>query len=141
MASAPALGAGGRKFESCHPDLYCEGVMFESGSRCCWRHASPANSMDGFKPRTLHLVDYGLRISVCGLIRISCQTVLVRDLDTGICDFPALREGREVYLCWRVGEERIEWWHETTVDAWWSAPANGLGACVFMPAGLLTASR
>ncbi len=24
-----------------------------------------------------------------------------------------LREGREVYLCWRVGEERIEWWHET----------------------------
>ena len=28
--------------------------MFESGSRCCWRHASPANSMDGFKSHTLH---------------------------------------------------------------------------------------
>jgi hypothetical protein len=32
----------------------CEGLMFESGSRCCWRHASPANSMDGFKSHTLH---------------------------------------------------------------------------------------
>jgi hypothetical protein len=48
-----------------------------------------------------------------GLTQIDRWGVIVRDLDTGICDFPALREGREVYLCWRVGEERIEWWHET----------------------------
>jgi hypothetical protein len=50
-----------------------------------------------------------------GLAQIDRWGVIVRDLDTGICDFPALREGREVYLCWRVGEERIEWWHD--VDA------------------------
>jgi hypothetical protein len=48
-----------------------------------------------------------------GLAQIDAWGVIVRDLDTGICDFPALRGGREVYLCWRVGEERIEWWHET----------------------------
>jgi hypothetical protein len=48
-----------------------------------------------------------------GLAQIDRWGVIVRDLDTGICDFPALREGRVVYLCWRVGEERIEWWHET----------------------------
>jgi len=40
--------------------------------------------------------------------------VLVKDLDLGLIDFPALREGREVYLCWQLGEEgRIAWWHET----------------------------
>ena len=27
-------------------------------------------------------------------------------------DFPALREGREVYLCWRLGEEEVAFWHE-----------------------------
>jgi hypothetical protein len=47
-----------------------------------------------------------------GLAQLDWWGVIVRDLDTGICDFPALREGREVYLCWRVGEERIGWWHE-----------------------------
>lgn len=40
---------------------------------------------------------------------------IVKDLDMGLLDFPHLREGREVYLCWRLGEERIAWWHE--VDA------------------------
>ena len=37
--------------------------------------------------------------------------VLVKDLSTGLVDFPAQREGREVYLCWRLGEPRIAWWH------------------------------
>ena len=38
--------------------------------------------------------------------------VIVKDLDMGLCDFPYLMEGRVVYLCWRLGEETIEWWHE-----------------------------
>lgn len=37
---------------------------------------------------------------------------VVKDLDSGLVDFPALREGHEVYLCWRQGEERIDFWHE-----------------------------
>jgi hypothetical protein len=37
--------------------------------------------------------------------------VLVKDLDTGLVDFPALRDGEEVLLCWRVGEEEIGYWH------------------------------
>ncbi|HYP06502.1 MAG TPA: DUF2203 domain-containing protein [Bryobacteraceae bacterium] len=36
---------------------------------------------------------------------------LVKDLDTGLLDFPTLYDGREVYLCWRLGESRIEFWH------------------------------
>jgi len=37
--------------------------------------------------------------------------VVVKDLDLGLLDFPALRDGEEVELCWRVGEDAVEHWH------------------------------
>ena len=37
--------------------------------------------------------------------------VLVKDLDRGLVDFPALRGDEEVLLCWQVGEEEIAYWH------------------------------
>jgi hypothetical protein len=46
------------------------------------------------------------------LHRIRATGALVKDLNTGLLDFPALREGREVYLCWQYGEEKIAFWHE-----------------------------
>ena len=39
--------------------------------------------------------------------------IIVRDPTSGLVDFPSLRQGREVYLCWIGGEEQIEYWHET----------------------------
>jgi hypothetical protein len=36
----------------------------------------------------------------------------VKDLEQGLIDFPSEREGRTVYLCWKRGEARIEFWHE-----------------------------
>jgi hypothetical protein len=36
---------------------------------------------------------------------------LVKDVDRGLVDFPALRDGEEVLLCWRVGEDEIGFWH------------------------------
>jgi hypothetical protein len=39
--------------------------------------------------------------------------VIVRDLERGLVDFPAMRDEREVYLCWEEGEDRISHWHET----------------------------
>jgi hypothetical protein len=36
---------------------------------------------------------------------------LVKDLDTGLVDFPTLFRGQEVYLCWKLGEPSIEFWH------------------------------
>jgi hypothetical protein len=37
--------------------------------------------------------------------------VILRDPETGLIDFPARREGRDVFLCWRLGEERVMFWH------------------------------
>jgi hypothetical protein len=36
---------------------------------------------------------------------------LVKDLDTGLIDFPTLLRGEEVYLCWKLGEPAIQFWH------------------------------
>jgi len=38
--------------------------------------------------------------------------VILRDVEYGIVDFPHLRNGREVFLCWKLGEERVRYWHE-----------------------------
>jgi hypothetical protein len=40
------------------------------------------------------------------------QQIVLRDLDRGLVDFPHLRDGREVYLCWIEGEEEIGYWHD-----------------------------
>jgi hypothetical protein len=36
---------------------------------------------------------------------------IVKDPDEGLVDFPALHDGEEVLLCWRVGEDEVAWWH------------------------------
>ncbi len=36
----------------------------------------------------------------------------LKDMDTGLVDFYTLYQGRVVYLCWRLGEKEIEFWHE-----------------------------
>jgi hypothetical protein len=38
--------------------------------------------------------------------------IVVRDIDRGLIDFPAIREGNEVYLCWELGEDAVEHWHD-----------------------------
>jgi hypothetical protein len=38
--------------------------------------------------------------------------IVLRDLDRGLVDFPAIRDGREVYLCWIDGEPDIAFWHD-----------------------------
>jgi len=38
--------------------------------------------------------------------------VQIKDINLGLLDFSALRNGREVYLCWKYGEDDIAFWHE-----------------------------
>ena len=43
--------------------------------------------------------------------RLEQYGCVVKDLDIGLVDFPTLLHGREVYLCWRMGETGIRYWH------------------------------
>jgi hypothetical protein len=42
---------------------------------------------------------------------VSAHGAIVKDLDSGLVDFPSLRDGRPVLLCWRLGENEVAWWH------------------------------
>src|SRR5207247_1921267 len=41
--------------------------------------------------------------------------VLLKDADKGLCDFPYIKDGRMVYLCWHLGEDTIRYWHDVTL--------------------------
>ena len=47
-----------------------------------------------------------------GVAEFAERDIVLRDLDQGLIDFPALRDGREVYLCWIDGEDDIAFWHD-----------------------------
>lgn len=47
--------------------------------------------------------------------QVQDTSVLFKDINLGLLDFPALKSGREVYLCWKYGEDDIAFWHE--IDA------------------------
>jgi len=44
--------------------------------------------------------------------RIQDTGALIKDINIGLLDFPAMRDGQEVYLCWQYGEGEIAFWHE-----------------------------
>ena len=51
--------------------------------------------------------------AINGLIeRVTSLGVEVKNLEMGLVDFRGERDGREVYLCWKLGEERVSFWHE-----------------------------
>lgn len=45
------------------------------------------------------------------LERLNELGVILRDPETGLVDFPSTRDGHEVFLCWRLGEPRVGYWH------------------------------
>ena len=67
------------------------------------------------EPRKLQELQERLDEEVAGIAscvaRIHEAGALVKDLDQGLVDFPARREGEDVLLCWRLGEDEIGYWH------------------------------
>jgi hypothetical protein len=52
-----------------------------------------------------------LRAAIEQVQEVGC---VIKDLDIGLIDFPTLFRGEEVYLCWKLGEPKIEFWHPVT---------------------------
>jgi hypothetical protein len=48
------------------------------------------------------------------VLYLADRGILLRDPDTGLVDFPGERDGRRVFLCWRLGEDQVAWFHEAT---------------------------
>ena len=44
--------------------------------------------------------------------QIQATGAVLKDINLGLLDFSAWREDHEVYLCWKYGEQNIEYWHE-----------------------------
>ena len=67
------------------------------------------------EPRELQEVQERLDEEVAGIARCVARIHevggLVKDLDSGLVDFPARHEGVEVLLCWRLGEDEVGYWH------------------------------
>src|SRR5688572_1730863 len=47
-----------------------------------------------------------------GIESLAGDGIILRDAETGLVDFPAESEGREIYLCWRLDEDEVGHWHE-----------------------------
>jgi hypothetical protein len=75
-----------------------------------WPVVAKAAGNGGNKDASLAVVEFQRLDS---LVRtIQGTGAILKDIDSGLVDFPALRQGREIYLCWRFGEDEIEFWHD-----------------------------
>lgn len=43
--------------------------------------------------------------------RLEGWSIELRDVSTGLIDFPAVIDGKDAFLCWRLGEDEVSWWH------------------------------
>jgi hypothetical protein len=80
----------------------------DRAARDALTEAGPTNG-GGTAGRTVSQGFLELRDSMIELRELE---VVLRDLDRALLDFPSLRDGREVYLCWQEGEDAIAFWHE-----------------------------
>lgn len=90
------------------------GRLTETEARQALSSASPRNG-GGAPGRQVGEAFVELQAGVAAL---GAREIVLRDLERGLVDFPAIRDGQEVYLCWIDGEPDIGHWHE--LDAGYS---------------------
>ena len=82
--------------------------------------ASGAGSGPGSEPEPDREEARRIRLRMQGLVdqmaaavaRIDALGITLRDIERGLIDFPALASGRQVWLCWQLGEDRVDHGHE-----------------------------
>lgn len=73
------------------------------------RTGAPAAERRGETRRAIELKAEVVRI----ISRIEAYGCVLKDIDLGLLDFPALRDGAPVFLCWKAGETAVTHWHGT----------------------------
>ena len=73
--------------------------------------ARDAAAFDGFSKSGVQYIELVSHITLL-IHQVKDMGVILKDADKGLCDFPYMRQGRVVYLCWQLGEDRIEYWHD-----------------------------
>jgi hypothetical protein len=52
-------------------------------------------------------------VEIKGVLRkFESREIFIKDLDRGLVDFPSMRGGKEIFLCWEKDEDDIEFWHD-----------------------------
>jgi hypothetical protein len=80
--------------------------------------------LDGFTPHGVKYVEAASHLLYL-LHQVKDLGVHIKDIDKGLCDFPYLRHGRVVYLCWHLGEEAIGYWHDIETGFAGREPLDG----------------
>ncbi len=74
------------------------------------------HATDEADPALIAREQAGMTITVKSMeravVQIDAWGVTLRDIGSGLVDFPALANGRPVWLCWKLGEGDIAYWHE-----------------------------
>ena len=84
----------------------------ERRARLTARIAGNGGDFDPQEPRELEeQLERDAQEVAASIAELEELGVLVKDLDRGLVDFPALRRGEEVLLCWEVGEDEVAYWH------------------------------
>lgn len=95
--------------------LYKSVEKYQPEARAAAQSSQSGGGMVGGTHYVNALYEIGKRVTELSEIGVE-----LKDHSTGLIDFPSLRDGRVVLLCWRLGEgETIKWWHE--IDGGFSA--------------------
>lgn len=77
-------------------------------ARAALTEAGPSNG-GGAPGRVVSEAFVGLQRA---LGELQAMEIVLRDLERGLVDFPSLRDGEEIYLCWEEGEDEVAFWHD-----------------------------
>jgi hypothetical protein len=85
----------------------------EAGSASSPAGRGGEESVDAAELRRVRLRMQGVIDQMqAGVARIDELGITLREIESGLVDFPALVNGRQVWLCWQLGEEEVGFWHE-----------------------------
>lgn len=94
-------------------EAYEKQLMLEESLKMVWKGEGPA--IKGFfqLKEELEFILDEIQEKLNTIDKYGC---IIKDAEKGLVDFPALIKGQEVYLCWRIDEERISYWHGLNED-------------------------